>query len=129
MNAPARAVYALLCLLLASTLPGCASTPAGNALEHVVVVWLKDPGNEAHRRIILVESEVLRTIPGVLSLQSGMVVPGERDIVDSSFDVALIVSLTDEAAMEAYLEHPVHVKLVDETLKPLVSKIRVYDFQ
>ena len=129
MNAPARAVYALLCLLLASTLPGCASTPAGNALEHVVVVWLKDPGNEAHRRIILVESEVLRTIPGVLSLQSGMVVPGERDIVDSSFDVALIVSLADQAAMDAYLEHPIHVKLVDETLKPLVEKIRVYDFQ
>ena len=50
-------------------------------------------------------------------------------IVDSTFDVALIVSFADRAAMQGYLTHPVHVELVGKTLKPLVEKIRVYDFQ
>jgi hypothetical protein len=123
-------ILAAFCGCLCIALAGCATTgsPSG-ALEHVVVVWLKEPDNEAHRRIILVESETLRKIPGVLSLKSGSVIASEREIVDSSFDVALIVTLTDQAAMDAYLEHPLHVKLVDETLKPLVDRIRVFDFQ
>jgi hypothetical protein len=29
--------------------------------------------------------------------------------------------------MADYLAHPIHVKLVGETLKPLVKKIQVYD--
>ena len=116
--------------LLCVVLYGCATPQPGpdNNLQHVVIVWLKEPGNRAHRDRILAGSEVLRTIPGVRSLDSGTVVPGERDIVDSSFDVALIVSFAGRSAMETYLAHPVHVKLVNETLKPLVAKIRVYDF-
>ena len=118
-------------LLLALILSACSAAfkPPDHTLEHVVVVWLKDPGNATHRQTIIDESEVLRTIPGVLSLKSGTVIPSERAIVDSSFDVALIVSFADAAAMQAYLAHPLHVQLVNETLKPLVAKIRVYDFK
>ena len=102
--------------------------PAGS-LQHLVVIWLKEPGNAAHRRISLEESEILWKIPGVLSLSSGSVISSERAIVDSSFDVAMIVSFADKAAMDAYLTHPLHVTLVSQTLKPLVAKIRVFDFQ
>ena len=117
-------------LLLAATLLACTAAPPqpGRTLEHIVIVWLKEPGNTVHRQTILEESEVLRTRPGVLSLRSGTVIPGERVIVDSSFDVALIVSFANQEAMDAYLVHPTHVQLVNETLKPLVAKIRVFDF-
>lgn len=131
MKHASRAVArAQLILLLALTLSACSTALKlpDHTLEHVVVVWLKDPGNATHRQTIIDESEVLRTIPGVLSLKSGAVIPSERTIVDSSFDVALIVSFADAAAMQAYLGHPLHVQLVNETLKPLVAKIRVYDF-
>ncbi|MGB5261811.1 MAG: Dabb family protein [Gammaproteobacteria bacterium] len=94
-----------------------------------MVVWLKEPGNATHRQTILDASDILRTIPGVRTLKSGTVIASERAIVDSSFDVALIVSFTNQADMDAYLVHPLHVKLVNETLKPLVAKIRVFDFQ
>jgi hypothetical protein len=30
--------------------------------------------------------------------------------------------------MESYLTHPVHLQLLEETLKPLVERIQVYDF-
>ena len=132
MKHASRAVArAQLVLLLALILPACSAAlkSPDHTLEHVVVVWLKDPGNATHRQTIIDESEALRTIPGVLSLKSGTVIPSERAIVDSSFDVALIVSFADAAAMQAYLVHPLHVQLVNETLKPLVAKIRVYDFQ
>ena len=130
IHASRAVVRAQLVLLLALILPACSSAlkSPDHTLEHVVVVWLKDPGNATHRQTILDESEVLRTIPGVLSLKSGTVIPSERAIVDSSFDVALIVSFADAAALQSYLVHPLHVQLVNETLKPLVAKIRVYDF-
>jgi hypothetical protein len=125
-----RYQYAIICLLI-----GCLAMPAARAngtadsVEHVVVVWLKSPGNSEHRQRIIAESEVLLDIPGVTGLRAGVMVPSERPIVDSSFDVAMIISFTDTAAMQAYLDHPVHVKLVKETLKPLVDRIRVYDFR
>jgi hypothetical protein len=115
------------CLIacLALGVPGHAGA---NALEHIVIVWLQDPGNAEHRARIISESQVLRQIPGVTGLRAGDMLPSQRAIVDSSFDVALIVTLQDAAAMADYLSHPLHVKLVEETLKPLVKKIQVYDF-
>jgi hypothetical protein len=116
--------YALIaCLALGFTLP-----VAAGGVEHVVFVWLQEPGNAAQRTRIISESQVLREIPGVTGLRAGSMLPSQRPIVDSSFDVALIVSLQDAAAMADYLSHPLHVKLVEETLKPLVKKIQVYDF-
>jgi len=114
----------LACLAQAVALPVLAG-----GVEHIVIVWLKDPGNAAHRERIVAESQVLRDIPGVTGLRAGGMLPSERPIVDSSFDVALIVSLRDPEAMAEYLSHPVHVQLVEETLKPLVERIRVYDFR
>jgi len=114
--------------LLACLAPGIPAFAAADAIEHIVIVWLQEPGNAAQRERIVSESQALREIPGVSGLRAGNMLPSQRDIVDSSFDVALIVSLQDEAAMAVYLSHPLHVKLVEETLKPLVKKIRVYDF-
>jgi hypothetical protein len=124
-------IRAILCGVLFAALAGCTTNvaqPAGS-LQHIVVIWLKEPGNATHRRMILDESEILRQIPGVLSLASGSVITSERAIVDSSFDVAMVVSFVDKTAMDAYLAHPAHVTLVTQTLKPLVAKIRVFDFR
>lgn len=133
-NAVHRAIpglFALLfCLLLAGPAVPVAQANGGpEAVEHIVVIWLKAPGNTEHRRRIIRESAVLREIPGVTGLRMGEMIPSDRPIVDSTFDVALIVSFADRAAMQGYLTHPVHVELVGKTLKPLVEKIRVYDFQ
>ncbi len=123
-----RVAATLLLPVLLVCLPG-AVPAADGPLEHVVIVWLKDPGNTEHRQRIIGESQVLAGIPGVLSLKSGSVVQSERDIVDSSFDVALVVSFENRAALDDYLVHPLHVRLVEQTLKPLVDRIRVYDFR
>jgi hypothetical protein len=116
-----------LLLWLFALLPAVCVADEPRPVEHVVIVWLKDSGNIEQRARILDESAVLQEIPGVVSIKSGQVIASERSIVDSSFDVALIVSFTDRAALDAYLVHPAHVKLVEETLKPLVARIQVYD--
>ncbi|HYQ71882.1 MAG TPA: Dabb family protein [Gammaproteobacteria bacterium] len=127
-TALSAAWIALVCGLLTCLALTVASPATAEALEHIVIVWLQEPGNAAQRARIVSESRILRKIPGVTGLRAGSMQPSERPIVDSSFDVALIVSLEDASRMADYLSHPVHVKLVEETLKPLVKKIRVYDF-
>ena len=115
----------LLCLLLC--LPPAAGQDS-QPLEHVVIVWLKQPGNQDAQSRIIAASQALTAIPGVVSLRVGTAVASERPIVDSSFDVALVVSFSDRAALDSYLNHPLHVQLVETTLKPLVERILVYDF-
>jgi hypothetical protein len=124
---PVRSLL-LLALLACSSLSTLAHD-SNAPVEHIVIVWLQEPGNAQQRTNIIEESQALTAIPGVLSLKSGSVVKSERAIVDSSFDVALVISLESQAALDAYLVHPIHVKLVEETLKPLVERIQVYDFR
>ena len=98
------------------------------AVTHVVLCWLKTPGDEAGREKIIETSKTFASIPGVVSVTSGRVLPSTRPVVDSSYDVGILITFTDEAALRAYDGHPTHRKAVDEVLKPLVGKFVVYDF-
>ena len=97
-------------------------------LKHVVVAWLKDHGNAAQRRQLLDAGEKLKAIPGLKSLSMGECLPSPRPIVDSTYDVAFIMTFQDAAAMRKYLAHPLHEQAARELLKPLTKKIVVYDF-
>ena len=104
-----------------------AATAAG--VTHVVLVWLKTPGDEAARQRVIDTSKTFATIPGVVSVTSGKALPSTRPVVDSSYDVAVVMGFTDEAALRAYDQHPTHKKAVDEVLKPLAAKLVIYDFK
>ncbi len=97
-------------------------------VHHVVVCWLNEPGNEEARRKVIDVSKGFSTIPGVINVRAGRVIPSEREIVDSSFDVAIYLSFENEQKLFEYLNHAIHKKAVEKTLKPLVRKVVVYDF-
>ena len=98
------------------------------SLQHVVLVWLKEPGNIEHRNKIIEASQSFRDIPGVIRVQVGKAVTSERDIVDDSFDVGILVVVPDERRLQEYLAHPIHQRAKNDVLVPLVEKILVYDF-
>ena len=83
---------------------------------HVVICRLKESGNNEARQKIIEASQ------GFAAIHS------EREIVDSSFDVAIYLSFENEQKLQDYLVHPIHKNAVKEILKPLVSKVVVYDF-
>ena len=118
----------LTCALLVC-LAGCASTAPATRVNHVVLCWLKEPGNVEHRQKILAASYAMKEIPGVLEVRGGMPVPSDRDIVDDSFDVAVTFSFASIEDMHAYLKHPIHQKAAKEILGPLTKRIVIYDFQ
>ena len=121
--------HLLLLTLLATN--GCAGLGAlqDGALQHVVLVWLKDAGNAEQRARIIEVSKSFRDIPGVLDVQAGKAIASERDIVDDSFDVGILVVVPDERRLAEYLAHPIHQRAKNDVLLPLVEKILVYDIR
>ena len=121
--------HLLLLTLLAST--GCAGLGSrqDGALQHIVLIWLKDAGNVERQGKIIEASKSFRDIPRVLQVQSGKSVTSDRGIVDDSFDVGILVVVSDERRLAEHLAHPIHQRAKNDVLMPLVEKVLVYDFQ
>jgi len=119
-------IILILCVL------GCVTAtskgPVEGRVNHIVLCWLKEPGNADHRQRVIETSESFRQIPGVLEVRVGQVVLSDRTIVDDSFDVGMCIAFSTVDAMTAYINHPTHKKAVDEVLVPLVRKTVVHDF-
>jgi hypothetical protein len=105
--------------------PGCAPEAR---VTHVVVCWLKDPADAHARQQLIADSKSFTKIPGVVSVSAGNVLPSTRPSVDSSFDVAVVMKFRDEQALASYASHPIHLRAVERTLKPLVAKYVIYDY-
>jgi hypothetical protein len=102
------------------------ATPA--TVHHVVVCWLKEPGNEIARAQLIGTSLGFKDLPGVVDVHAGTPLPSDRPVVDDSFDVAITMTFRDEAALRAYETHPAHKAAVENILKPLVARFVIYDF-
>jgi len=122
-----RFAPALLALLAFS----CSHLPPAQQagrVEHVVLVWMKDPGNAAQREKLIEAAYGLQEIPGIVHAYAGAALQSLRPEVDDSFDVALVFVFRDAAALEAYQTDPRHVQAVTEVLAPLAARFLVYDF-
>jgi hypothetical protein len=117
-------------LLLASGL-SCQSAPKVQhepLVTHIVIAWLKQPGDQAARqRVIDASKQRLRTIPGVVSVTSGTPIPSTRPVVDSSFDVSIIITFRSVEDLNRYPKNPTHQQMVAELIKPLVARYVIYD--
>jgi hypothetical protein len=106
-----------------------AAEPGHNAaVVHVVLVWLKEPGNPEHRQRIIDASRQFKTIPGVIDVSVGEVVTSNRPIVDDSFDVGLYLTFSSVEAMQTYLADDRHQRALREIFRPLSERYIVYDF-
>jgi hypothetical protein len=97
-------------------------------VTHVVFIWLKKPGDADTRKSLIESSKALKAIPGVVDVHAGPVLPSTRPVVDSSYDVGVVFTFTDARAMQDYLVNPVHLKLLNEVIKPNADHYKVYDF-
>lgn len=102
--------------------------PGTGPVHHIVIAWLKQPGDTEARQRFIEVTQGFAKLPGVIGHRVGPVLPSDRKVVDSSFDVAVVITFANQQGLANYLEHPEHKKGVEEMLKPLVEKVVVYDF-
>ena len=107
-----------------------ATKPTGRfGVTHVVLCWLKTPGDAAQRKQLIETAHSFHNIPGLNLIAAGTPVASTRPVVDSSFDIGFVMMFEDEAAMHAYEAHPQHREAVSRLLRPLTQRIQVYDFR
>lgn len=124
-----KTILTLTATLFLASCATIAPPAAPGTVDHIVLIWLKRPGNAADRQAILAASKELRVIPGIKFLDSGTALPSKRPVVDDSFDVGLTMRFDSAESLSAYEKNPLHVKKVTEVLKPLSKKILVYDIK
>ena len=94
---------------------------------HNVYFWLREPGNAEHAsQLARGCHHHLSNIPGVLRLAVGFPAGTQRDVVDNSYGVALLVEFADEPAHDVYQDHPDHLRFIAEC-SSLWSRVQVYD--
>lgn len=95
-----------------------------SSLNHVVLVSLQDPAEAeeclADCRDMLARIEVVETIWVGTHLDTG------REAVDGEYEVGLCVGLADADALQAYLDDPLHLELV-EKWRPKAVGFRIFD--
>jgi hypothetical protein len=132
ISLPSRPLVLFALCLSFFLLPGCATTPkpaTTGKLHHIGLIWLKNPGNVADRQqLIAAAHRFAKEIPEVKALSVGQSVPKGNALMDTSFDVCLIMHFDDQAAMDRYAKHPVHQQAAQEAFLPLAQKIIFYDF-
>jgi hypothetical protein len=122
-----HAFAAFVTLALASCTTTIAPPAPAGTVDHVVLVWLKRPGNEQDREALREAGDRLRSIPGIVFLDHGTPLASARPVVDDSFDVGFVMRFKSKEALDAYEPHPDHMKEVEKVIKPLSRKVVVYD--
>jgi hypothetical protein len=97
--------------------------------SHVVIFWTDPAKPQAADELIAGAKKYLASIPGIVSLHVGRMVPSHRAVVDQSYQVALNVQFTDKKTQEDYQIHPRHLEFVEKVFKLLCRKVVVYDFE
>ncbi len=124
-----RMVFTILAIALSAGCTVNMTLEPDEPLAHIVLVWLKDPGNAAHRAQLTAASKRLEAIDGVLAVKVGQSIPSDRDVVDDSFDVGLYIELESPEALKAYATDPLHLEILKNDIAPVTERYIVYDFE
>ena len=91
-----------------------------------MLCWLNDPRDATARQKLIDASHGFSAIPGVVTISAGPPLPPTtRPSVDSSYDLAVVITFESESALTALEQFQPDViyvhKLVGETLETLLD--------
>jgi hypothetical protein len=93
---------------------------------HAVYFWLRKDLTAAQQEQFAAGLESLRAIDGVKEGYIGVPAPTDRPVIERGYSRALVLVFANEAAHDAYQEHPVHDKFRREC-GGFYQSIRIFD--
>jgi len=95
-----------------------------NTFVHHVHFWLKNKEDKAK----LIEGlKTLIPITHIRDMHIGIAADTNRDVIDSSYDVSLLLLFNTLEEEEAYQHDPTHVIFAEQYAKPLCARVLVLD--
>ncbi|MEN0051527.1 MAG: Dabb family protein [Bacteroidota bacterium] len=94
---------------------------------HTVFFWMKEDMTEAEHEQFQAGLQSLSKVESVKRFHWGKPAGSEnRDVVDHSYDYALIIHFADQAGHDAYQPHEIHQAFVANN-SSLWTQVKVYD--
>lgn len=93
---------------------------------HQVYFWLKNPENAEERSQLLEGIHGLAYIEPKTLFHVGVPASTNRSVIDTSYSFSLLITFNDIEEHDAYQQHPIHLKFVEEC-SSLWSKVVIYD--
>jgi len=119
----------LICLAVSlSSSNAQAANARSGQITHVVLFWLKRPGNADDQNVLLRALRTLRRFRGVNDIRVGRALPVDRPGLEQSFDLGVVVIFRDREALEKFEHDPRRGGALDAMLQPLVRRYTVYNF-
>jgi hypothetical protein len=127
MYTPSTLSLLLLAALGAALVPAAPAAEAGRTLAHDVYFTLQDASPAARQKLVDACRLYLSGHEGTVFFAIGVRAEEMgRDVNDRAFDVSLHVHFRDQAAHDAYQEHPRHKQFIAE-MSANWKKVRVFD--
>lgn len=98
----------------------------GDPFIHSVYFWLKDSTSETDKQVFYDTLESLKKIKGIRKLYIMTPANTPRDVVDNSYDFALIIHFKNLSAQDAYQVDRIHTEAV-KMMGPMIDRFIVYD--
>lgn len=118
----------LLALGVALASAGCSTTPVPpQPVQHVVLMWLERPESAPDRAQLVRAARSLQMMPGVVRVETGRNVPSPAAEANRDFDLGVVITFRDRAALQRYEKNPRHADAMQRYLKPLVRRYVVYN--
>ncbi|CAN5629898.1 Dabb family protein [soil metagenome] len=92
-------------------------------IRHTVVFRLRHPAGSTEEQAFLNAARALASIPGVEQFEQLRQVSGKND-----YDFGFSMEFADQAAYDAYNEHPTHVAFVSDIWIPEVEDFLEIDY-
>lgn len=93
---------------------------------HHVFFWLKDPASVEDRKKLEEGIKSLKAIESIRKFHVGVPAKTDRPVIESSYDFSELLIFDSLKDQQAYQDHPVHLKFVEDC-SSLWSKVIVYD--
>jgi len=92
-------------------------------IKHVVILTLKEnsPLKEIREKII----DLKNYIPEIIEIEVGIDIRFDKN----PSDIAIITNLKDKKDLEIYANHPKHLEVIKNYIKPYLKERRVVDFE
>ena len=124
-----RVAIFLICLALSLASSNAqAANPRSGQVGHVMLFWLKRPGNVDDQNILLRGLRTLRRVRGVNDVRVGRSLPVDRPGREQSFDLGAVETFRDREALAKFENDSRRRGALDAMLQPLVRRYIVYNF-
>src|SRR2546421_12991549 len=114
---PAAIFLCCIAFSFASTGAQAAAARSGE-VTHVMLFWLKRPGNVDDQNLLLRALRTLRRVRGVNDVRVGRSLPVARPDLEQSFDLGVVMTFRDREALEKFAGDQRREQTIEAKLRP-----------